>query len=117
MSDWRNWRMYVSAALPSFGFVPKALTCVCGAILVAASGDELFRRVEEHIASEHDPAPARMSLTPAESRIAALVADGLTNQEIADRLGVGPKTVETHLSRIFRKFGIRSRDELQKRQK
>jgi DNA-binding CsgD family transcriptional regulator len=51
-------------------------------------------------------------LTPTELRIAGLAAEGLRNAEIAARLYVTPKTIETTLSRVYRKLGIRSRTEL-----
>ena len=56
--------------------------------------------------------PNRDGLTATEQRIAALVADGLTNREIADRLFVTVKTVEGTLSRVYSKLGLRSRTEL-----
>jgi DNA-binding CsgD family transcriptional regulator/tetratricopeptide (TPR) repeat protein len=49
------------------------------------------------------------SLTPAERDVAHLVADGLTNQEIADRLYVTTNTVKTHLTHLFAKLQTRSR--------
>ncbi|MBG0563851.1 helix-turn-helix transcriptional regulator [Actinoplanes aureus] len=51
-------------------------------------------------------------LTPQETQIARLAADGLSNRDIAERLFVSPRTVTTHLSRIYPKLGIRSRVEL-----
>jgi DNA-binding NarL/FixJ family response regulator len=54
-------------------------------------------------------------LTPAERRIADLAAAGKTNHDIASGLFISPKTVEVHLSRIYRKLGIRSRAELGRR--
>ena len=48
-------------------------------------------------------------LTEAERRVAALAADGLRNKEIAARLVIDVRTVETHLSRAYRKLGVRSR--------
>jgi DNA-binding NarL/FixJ family response regulator len=51
-------------------------------------------------------------LTAGEWRIAAMVADGSTNREIADALNISPKTVEAHLSHIYRKAGVRSRSQL-----
>jgi DNA-binding CsgD family transcriptional regulator len=57
-------------------------------------------------------APSPGELTPAERRIAELVAEGLTNKEVASRLFLAPKTVEAHLSRIYGKLGVRSRAEL-----
>ncbi len=51
-------------------------------------------------------------LTPAEERVAALVAEGKTNREVAAALYLSDRTVEGHLSRIFGKLGIRHRTEL-----
>jgi DNA-binding CsgD family transcriptional regulator len=51
-------------------------------------------------------------LTPAERRVAALVAEGRTNREVAAALFLGERTVETHLSHVYAKLGIRSRAEL-----
>jgi predicted ATPase/class 3 adenylate cyclase/DNA-binding CsgD family transcriptional regulator len=52
------------------------------------------------------------SLTPTERQVVALVADGLTNPQIAERLLMGRATVKTHLTRIFAKLGVRTRSEL-----
>jgi len=59
-------------------------------------------------------APGRSAgeLTPAETRIAALVAQGLKNREIGQALYMSVGTVEAHLTRTYRKLGIRSRSEL-----
>jgi DNA-binding CsgD family transcriptional regulator len=56
--------------------------------------------------------PKGQELTETERRVAALVADGLANKEVAAALFVTVHTVEAHLSRIYRKLGIRSRREL-----
>ncbi|BBH67551.1 LuxR family transcriptional regulator [Actinoplanes sp. OR16] len=58
------------------------------------------------------PAEATTGLTPQETQIARLAAEGLSNQEISERLFLSPRTVTTHLSRIYPKLGIRSRTEL-----
>ncbi len=57
-------------------------------------------------------AQSSVSLTPTEQRAARLVADGATNQEVADALFLSVKTVEWNLSRVYRKLGVRSRTEL-----
>ncbi|BAL87458.1 putative LuxR-family transcriptional regulator [Actinoplanes missouriensis 431] len=58
------------------------------------------------------PSDATTGLTPQETQIARLAAEGLSNQEIGERLFLSPRTVSTHLSRIYPKLGIRSRAEL-----
>ncbi|WP_329109412.1 AAA family ATPase [[Kitasatospora] papulosa] len=49
------------------------------------------------------------SLTAREREVAGMVAEGLTNQAIATRLFLSPRTVETHVSRVFRKTGVATR--------
>jgi DNA-binding NarL/FixJ family response regulator len=74
-------------------------------IELRASGARLQRR---------DPTDAER-LTPQELQIAQFIADGLTNRDIAGRLFLSPKTVEFHLTRIYRKLEIHSRAELMRR--
>jgi DNA-binding NarL/FixJ family response regulator len=58
------------------------------------------------------PGRAEGELTPTEQRVAGLVAEGMKNKEIAGAMYVSVATVEAHLTRIYRKLGIRSRNEL-----
>ncbi len=51
-------------------------------------------------------------MTASELAVARLVADGLTNREVADRLFLSPHTVNSHLRHVFTKLGINSRVEL-----
>jgi DNA-binding CsgD family transcriptional regulator len=51
-------------------------------------------------------------LTPTEERVADLVAAGRTNKEVAEALFMSVKTVDSNLTRIYRKLGVRSRTEL-----
>jgi DNA-binding CsgD family transcriptional regulator len=51
-------------------------------------------------------------LTAAERRVAALVAEGRTNREVAASLFLGERTVASHLTHIYSKLGVRSRTEL-----
>jgi DNA-binding CsgD family transcriptional regulator len=51
-------------------------------------------------------------LTPQETRIAIVVAGGVTNAEAAARLFLSQKTIEYHQSSVYRKLGIRSRSQL-----
>jgi non-specific serine/threonine protein kinase len=55
-----------------------------------------------------EPVPAA-GLTPREAEVLRLVAQGLTNAEIADRLYLSPKTISSHLVRIYGKLGVSSR--------
>jgi DNA-binding CsgD family transcriptional regulator len=52
------------------------------------------------------------ALTSSELTVTRLVAEGLTNREVAERLFVSPHTVSSHLRRTFSKLGINSRVEL-----
>jgi DNA-binding CsgD family transcriptional regulator len=58
-------------------------------------------------AADHGP-----RLTPRELEVARLVADGLTNQAIARRLSVAPRTAEAHVENIRRKLQVRSRAQI-----
>jgi DNA-binding CsgD family transcriptional regulator len=60
-------------------------------------------------------APAGDELTPSERRIAELVTEGRTNREVAAILVVSERTVESALTHIYRKLGVRSRTELARR--
>jgi DNA-binding CsgD family transcriptional regulator len=57
-------------------------------------------------------APSPGVLTPAERRVAELVAEGLATKEVAARLFVSPRTVDGHLAHIYAKLGVRSRTDL-----
>jgi DNA-binding NarL/FixJ family response regulator len=57
-------------------------------------------------------ASALDSLSPQELQVAQAVARGLNNVEAAAALFVSRKTVEAHLTRVYRKLGVRSRTEL-----
>ena len=57
-------------------------------------------------------APSLRQLPHREAEVARLVADGLTNREIALVLGTSPHTVRNQLSRIFERLGVSSRLEL-----
>jgi DNA-binding NarL/FixJ family response regulator len=92
------------------------------AILTVAAGDAaLDPSVQHHVvaalASEPpatDPGPSASAdlpddLTPREAEVLALIAEGLTNAEIAQRLFVSPTTVKSHINHLFAKAGLRDR--------
>jgi DNA-binding NarL/FixJ family response regulator len=56
--------------------------------------------------------PGAGPLSPREREVLDLIAQGYTNQQIADRFGLSIKTIETHRSRMVEKLGLRSRAEL-----
>lgn len=56
--------------------------------------------------------PNRLGLTPQEEQIAVLVAEGATNRGAAQELSLSTKTVEYHLTRVYKKLGLASRAEL-----
>ncbi|MEU5024186.1 response regulator transcription factor [Streptomyces milbemycinicus] len=55
------------------------------------------------------PGPLPDGLTPREAEVLTLVAEGLSNAEIARRLHIGPATVKTHINNLFAKAGVRDR--------
>jgi DNA-binding NarL/FixJ family response regulator len=89
-------------------------------VRVAAAGDALLspgvtRRLLERVATglrPPDDAGRLAVLTDREREVLALVAGGLTNEEIAKRLVVSPLTAKTHVSRILTKLGARDRVQL-----
>jgi DNA-binding CsgD family transcriptional regulator len=58
------------------------------------------------------PSVGWASLTPSEERVSRLVAEGLSNKDIAARLFISPRTVQSHLSRVFAKLNLESRVQL-----
>ncbi|WP_330347410.1 ATP-binding protein [Streptomyces sp. NBC_00582] len=85
-----------------------------GRRLAAAGGSAMLTGLADAIgpavADAVDGPERRLAeLTAREQEIAALVAEGLTSPAIADRLCLSRRTVETHVSRIYRKTGVSSR--------
>ena len=58
------------------------------------------------------PSTGWASLTPAERDVVRLVSEGLGNKDIATRLFISPRTVETHLTHVYTKLGLASRVQL-----
>jgi DNA-binding CsgD family transcriptional regulator len=107
------------AALREVGRVPEAREVLSQAVDLASEmgmARVLDRAQDELLLSGSRPRRARLtgptSLTESQRQVASLAVDGLTNREIAEHLFVTIKTVETHLMAVYRKLGIRTRDEL-----
>jgi DNA-binding CsgD family transcriptional regulator len=98
----REARDQLRAALDSF----EAMALVCFAerarVELRATGEHVRKR-EVGILEQ---------LTPQEAQIAALASQGEANREIAAQLFVSPSTVEYHLRKVFRKYGVTSRAQL-----
>jgi DNA-binding NarL/FixJ family response regulator len=89
---------------------------------VAAGAAALDPAVQNHVVAalshdaRRDGAPSASvtpdlpdELTPREAEVLALIAEGLTNAEIAERLFVSPTTVKSHINHLFAKAGLRDR--------
>ncbi len=102
-----DYPQYAEAALHlgAAGFVLKTapLTELLDAIRRVAAGGLAFTV---------RPGTHAVHLTPREHDVVRLVADGRSNDEIGAALGIGAKTVETHLARVFERVGVASRTEL-----
>ncbi|HTU86926.1 MAG TPA: AAA family ATPase [Solirubrobacteraceae bacterium] len=76
-------------------------------------GERVREQLRASGEKSREPAPIGIGkLTPQERQIAELAASGLTNREIGEQLFLSPRTVASHLYRLFPKLGIASRAEL-----
>jgi len=102
------------------GFLLKDVTAerLFDAVRIVAAGDALLapsvtRRLISEFARTRQapttPPPDLGALTPRETQVLRLMAQGLSNPEIAARLVVTDETVKTHVSRILAKLGLRDR--------
>jgi DNA-binding NarL/FixJ family response regulator len=102
-----DYPQYAEAALRlgAAGFVLKTapLAELLDAIRCVAAGGLAFTV---------RPTTAGIRFTPREREVIRLVVDGRSNDEVGVALGIGSKTVETHLARVFQRTGVTSRTEL-----
>ena len=102
----------LASAIPNAEFVP--LDSQNHVLLDHQSAWERFFVEVEGFLSRHGAAPAKAlpalgDLTPAESRVLDLLAAGLNNERIAQRLAITPKTVRNHINHIFHKLNVEDR--------
>ncbi len=85
----------------------RALCVPMGAALTLARADAVAARLPATPASNSSSLPA--GLTAREGEVLRLLASGLSNGEIADRLSLSPRTINAHLTNIYGKLGVSSR--------
>jgi DNA-binding CsgD family transcriptional regulator len=78
----------------------------------ALSTDEAIAYARRGRGERKRPASGWASLTPAERDVIRLVSEGLGNKDIAGRLFVSPRTVQSHLTHVYNKLGLTSRVQL-----
>lgn len=78
----------------------------------ALSTDEAIAYAQRGRGERKRPARGWASLTPAELDVVRLIRDGLANSDIATRLFVSPRTVQSHLTHVYAKLGLTSRVQL-----
>jgi DNA-binding NarL/FixJ family response regulator len=110
--------VYDALCAGASGFLLKDVTAerLFEAVRVVAAGDALLaptvtrRLIGEFARQRPRPRPPALArLTPRETEVLCLVAEGLSNPEIAARLVVTEETVKTHVSRMLAKLGLRDR--------
>jgi DNA-binding NarL/FixJ family response regulator len=113
--------VYEALCAGASGFLLKDVTAerLFDAVRVVAAGEALLapsvtRRLiseftQPRVAAVSRPVVALGSLTPRETEVLLLIAEGLSNPEIAGRLVVSEETVKTHVSRVLGKLGLRDR--------
>lgn len=102
-----DYPQYVEAALRlgAVGYVLKTAP-------IAELLDAIRRAAAGKLSFDLRPGPAGTPVSARERQVVAAVVEGLSNDEIAGRLAISPKTVESHLRRLFERHGVASRTEL-----
>jgi DNA-binding CsgD family transcriptional regulator len=78
----------------------------------ALSTEEAIAYAQRGRGQRKRPPSGWESLTPTERDVVRLVSEGLTNKDIAARLFISPRTVQTHLTHVYTKLGLASRVQL-----
>lgn len=94
----------MARAAGASGFITKDWNSrdVVGAVRMVSLNMEIFGRPGEERSPE-------VELTPREQEVIGLIADGATNREVAEQLGISTNTVKEYTSAIFRKLEVKNR--------
>jgi DNA-binding NarL/FixJ family response regulator len=112
--------VFESMRLGANGYLEKtmSLDAVLDAMEAVGRGEDVFAATHEQLAHSHlshlarrarAAASAATMLTPRELDVLQLIANGLTARQIASRLNISPRTVETHIAKLYEKLGVRTR--------
>lgn len=93
------------------GFIPKSLPLadLSAALSHLLDGGTSFPDMSQAADTSNDMAARLASLTPAQQKVLAQLADGLLNKQIAYEMGISEATVKAHMTAIFRKLGANNR--------
>lgn len=97
---------YVLKDIRGSGLLSAIRSVASGHRLVSST---LAKNVSNSLAQQHRDDPRRETLGLRESQILALIADGLTNREIGQHLGIAEKTVKNYVSSLLSKLGMQRR--------
>ena len=100
--------IYQSVAAGAMGYLPKSVDPhdLESAIRSLSVGEEYF---PPDIGARMAERESRPSLTPREHQVIQLLADGLSNKEIAGALHISPRTAKLHVSNLLKKMGVLDR--------
>jgi DNA-binding NarL/FixJ family response regulator len=82
------------------------------AVRSAAAGKQVLPPLPESALAGDGPTDPYDSLTPREREVLQLTAEGFTGAEIADKLFISPRTVESHRARVLHKLGLKNQKEM-----
>ena len=119
---WTEYRFLVQEhSLEIYGGLTAAIFAILGIWLgnrLSTRRKVVYEQVIQEVHIPAPPAPAfapneqkreELAITPREIEVLALIADGMSNREIAAKLFVSENTIKTHSSRVFDKLGARRR--------
>ena len=108
LHSWLRWLAFIAGVVATFA----ALGIWLGLRLTKAKSTIVAKEVPVPADAPFVPNQKKrgdLSITPRELEILVLIAQGLSNREIAERLFVSENTVKTHSSRVFDKLGAKRR--------